>query len=152
MGRMTKPENMEGMSVRNLRIIENEKGSVLHMIRSDSEYFKRFGEIYFSEVMPDTVKGWKKHKRTTQNFVVPVGRIKLVLYDQRFESETFGMISEIELGRNDYKMVTIPPELWYGFKGLSEDKSIIANLIDRPHDPKESESLDIDDSSIPYNW
>tara|TARA_B100000965_G_C19304802_1_gene631776 strand:+ start:142 stop:600 length:459 start_codon:yes stop_codon:yes gene_type:complete len=152
MGRVTNLENIEGMSVRNLRIIENEKGSVLHMIRSDSEHFKRFGEIYFSEVMPDTVKGWKKHKKTTQNFVVPVGRIKLVLYDQRPESETFGMITEIELGRNDYKMVTFPPELWYGFKGLSRDKSIIANLIDHPHDPKESESIDINDSLIPYTW
>ena len=62
------------------------------------------------------------------------------------------MISEIEFGRNDYMMVTIPPDIWYGFKGLSSDVSIIANLIDHPHDPEESESLDISDKTIPYNW
>ena len=122
------------------------------MIRSDSEYFEKFGEIYFSEVMPNVIKGWKKHKITTQNFVVPVGRIKLVLYDQRQDSGTSEMVFETELGRNNYKMITIPPQIWYGFQGLSNDVSIIANLIDNPHDPEESESLDISDTTIPYNW
>ncbi len=143
---------LQGMSIKNLSVVENEKGSVLHMLRSDSEDFKTFGEIYFSEVIPNAIKGWKRHARTTQNFVVPVGRIKLVLYDQRSDSETSEMISEIEFGRNDYMMVTIPPDIWYGFKGLSSDVSIIANLIDFPHDPGESESLDLSDKTVPYTW
>tara|TARA_B100000945_G_scaffold321484_1_gene336341 strand:- start:769 stop:1227 length:459 start_codon:yes stop_codon:yes gene_type:complete len=152
MGRVNNLDILEGMSIRNLSVVENEKGSVLHMIRSDSEYFEKFGEIYFSEVMPNVIKGWKKHKITTQNFVVPVGRIKLVLYDQRQDSGTSEMVFETELGRNNYKMITIPPQIWYGFQGLSNDVSIIANLIDNPHDPEESESLDISDTTIPYNW
>ena len=152
MGRINNLDILEGMSIRNLNVVENEKGSVLHMIRSDSEYFDTFGEIYFSEVIPNVIKGWKKHKITTQNFVVPVGRIKVVLYDQRQDSGTSEMVFETELGRNNYKMITIPPQIWYGFQGLSNDVSIIANLIDHPHDPEESESLDISDKTIPYNW
>ena len=62
------------------------------------------------------------------------------------------MIYETELGRNNYKIITIPPYIWYGFKGLSNSVSIIANVIDHPHDPKESESLDLYDGSIPYSW
>ena len=65
MGRVNNLDILEGMSIRNLSVVENEKGSVLHMIRSDSEYFEKFGEIYFSEVMPNVIKGWKKHKITT---------------------------------------------------------------------------------------
>ena len=102
--------------------------------------------------MTKDIKGWKKHKITTQKFVVPVGRIKLVLYDQRQDSGTSQMLFETELGRNNYKMITIPPQIWYGFQGLSNDVSIIANLIDHPHDPEESESLDISDTAIPYSW
>ncbi len=152
MDRVNNQEVLEDMTIKQLSVIENEKGSVLHMLRSDSEHFKAFGEIYFSEVIPEAIKGWKRHTMTTQNFVVPVGRIKLVLYDQRTDSRTSNMIFETELGRNDYKMITIPPHIWYGFKGLSEDVSIIANLIDHPHDPSESQTLDLCDSSIPYTW
>ena len=152
MGRVNNLKILEDVSIKNLNVIENEKGSVLHMLRSDSPYFKAFGEVYFSEVIPDAIKGWKRHTITTQNFVVPVGRIKLVLYDQRPDSKTSDMIYETELGRNNYKIITIPPYIWYGFKGLSNSVSIIANVIDHPHDPKESESLDLYDGSIPYSW
>ena len=152
MGRVKNLKILEDMSIKELSVIENEKGSVMHMLRSDSEHFKAFGEIYFSEVIPQAIKGWKRHTATTQNFVVPVGRIKLVLYDQRPDSRTSNMIFETELGRDDYKMVIIPPYIWNGFKGLSKDVSIIANLIDRPHDPSESQTLDLCDVSIPYTW
>ena len=144
--------SIENLNIRDLSVIHDEKGSVLHMIRSDSKNFSRFGEIYFSEIEFDVIKGWKRHKISTQNFAVPSGSIKLVVYDNREGSASKGEVLEMVLGRENYKLVTIPPKLWYSFKGLSTKTSIIANCIDYPHEPSESDTLAIHNNQIPYHW
>ncbi|MDH5542732.1 MAG: dTDP-4-dehydrorhamnose 3,5-epimerase family protein [Nitrospinota bacterium] len=144
---------IEGLQITPLKQIDDERGSVLHMLRSDSEIYIGFGEIYFSFVKQGVVKAWKRHKVMTQHFAVPVGRIKLVLFDDRNASSTKGNIEIIEIGRPDkYELVKIPPLVWYGFKGIGEGESMIANCTDIPHDPEEVERCDIDTSDISYAW
>ncbi|RHX78259.1 dTDP-4-dehydrorhamnose 3,5-epimerase family protein [Leptospira yasudae] len=146
-------EILEGVVITPLKEIFDPKGSVLHMIRSDDSEYSSFGECYFSEVNPGSVKAWKFHKRQTQNFTVPMGRIKLVLYDNRDGSSTKGKIQELVLGRPDhYQRIKIPPRIWYGFTCVSVEKAFIVNFTDIPHDPSESERLPECDSSIPFNW
>jgi dTDP-4-dehydrorhamnose 3,5-epimerase len=144
---------IEGVTITQLLEIKDERGSVLHMLRNDSEDFTRFGECYFSEVLPGVVKAWKKHKEQTQNLAVPVGRIRLVIYDGRENSLTRGKTGFLELGRpDDYHRVKIPPGLWYGFKCISSIPALIANCADFPHNKNESEIIDLFDNSIPYFW
>jgi dTDP-4-dehydrorhamnose 3,5-epimerase len=146
-------DEIEGVTVQPLRLIADSRGSVLQMMRSDSELFKQFGEIYFSEIHSGIIKAWKKHKKQTQNLTVPINKIRLVIYDSRPDSKTQGQIKEYELGRpNHYKMIQIPPMLWYGFQTLGDQTALIANCADQPHDPEESESLPTDSNEIPYQW
>jgi dTDP-4-dehydrorhamnose 3,5-epimerase len=103
--------------------------------------------------MPGAVKAWKFHRAQTQMLAVPVGRIRIVLYDIRPASPTHGLLSILELGRPDaYWRLRIPPGLWYGFTCISEERALLANCADLPHDPAESERLAEDDASIPYKW
>lgn len=95
-----------------LNILPNEKGDVLHMLRKDDPIFKQFGEVYFSFVNPDCIKGWKKHLRQTQHMAVPVGEVKLVLYDDRENSSSKGEIQEIIFGASNYQLVQIPPQIF----------------------------------------
>ena len=142
-----------GLTVTSLKQIVDERGAVLHMLRSDSELFHGFGEIYFSEVLSGTVKAWKCHRRMTQYFAVPHGRIKLVLFDDRDNSDTQGTVDVLELGRPDrYCLVRIPPGLWYGFQGIAAGPSLLANCTDLPHDPSESDRLPENATVIPYRW
>lgn len=143
----------DGVVLQPLKVIEDERGAVMHMLRADSPLFCRFGEVYFSEVNPGIVKAWKRHSRMTQHFAVPVGRIRFVLYDDRTGSPTKGILSEIELGRPDaYRLLIIPPGIWYGFTGLADRPSIVANCADLPHDPQESENREQGSALIPYDW
>ena len=48
----------------------------------------------FSSVFPGVIKGWHLHRRMTLNYAVPVGLIKLVLYDDREGSSTRGELME----------------------------------------------------------
>ena len=144
---------IDGVTLTPLRQIEDARGAVLHMLRSDAEDFTGFGECYFSETRPGVVKAWKLHHRQTQNIAVPVGRIRLVIFDDRADSSTRGRLAELELGRPDcYVRVRIPPGLWYGFTSLGTIPALLANCADLPHDPSECEVLDPSNANIPYAW
>jgi dTDP-4-dehydrorhamnose 3,5-epimerase len=144
---------IDGIVVLPLKQIEDERGAVLHMIRSDSSFFSKFGEIYFSVVTTDVIKAWKRHRAMTQHFAVPMGRIHLVLFDDRTDSSSKGQVEEIILGRPDqYYLICIPPMIWYGFKGISEMPALLANCSDMPHNPNESEQLPVSTDYISYDW
>jgi dTDP-4-dehydrorhamnose 3,5-epimerase len=142
---MSLTTGIEGLLLTPLRVFADERGAVLHMLRSDAPEFSRFGECYFSEINPGAVKAWKRHRTLTQNLAVPVGRIRVVVYDAREGSRTCGRRDVLELGRPDaYARLRIPPKLWYGFIALGSTAALIANCADAPHEQGESEALAAD--------
>jgi dTDP-4-dehydrorhamnose 3,5-epimerase len=125
----------------------------LHMLRVDAPWYRKFGEVYFSEIAAGRVKAWKKHLRTTQHFTVPCGRVKFVIYDNRPESSSCGRIVEFEMGRpKHYHLLVVAPNIWYGFKGMGSSPSLVANCTDQPYDPGESENISQTAEVVPYEW
>tara|TARA_B100000315_G_scaffold232712_1_gene245167 strand:+ start:1070 stop:1525 length:456 start_codon:yes stop_codon:yes gene_type:complete len=150
---MSKFTQIDGVVVKPLKQITGHNGPVLHMLRCDEILFNQFGEVYFSEVNPGAVKAWKQHKQQTQNLAVPMGNLRLVIYDDRPSSSTCGSISTYIVGRpENYDLIHIPPNLWYGFQNLGQQPSLIANCVDQPHDPSETETIPPDSNQIPYRW
>jgi dTDP-4-dehydrorhamnose 3,5-epimerase len=143
---------IHGVGVSPLRQILDERGKVMHMLSSSDEHFREFGEIYFSCVYPNAIKGWHVHQRMTLNYAVPHGRIKFVLYDDRADSPTRGEVQEIFMGPDNYCLVTVPPLVWNGFKGIGAEMAIVANCASLPHDPDEISRRDPFDPAIPYDW
>lgn len=143
---------IEGVRITPLKQITDERGKIMHMLRSDAQHFESFGEIYFSCVHPGAIKAWHIHQEMTLNYAVVSGNIKLVLFDDRPMSATKGKIQEIFLGTDNYCLVTIPPRIWNGFKGYGTTTAIVANCSSIPHDPAEIERLNPFDASIPYDW
>jgi dTDP-4-dehydrorhamnose 3,5-epimerase len=143
---------IDGVEIHPLRRIPDERGSVMHMLRRDDPWFRQFGEIYFSTVNPGAIKAWHLHRRMTLNYAVVTGSIKLVLYDARESSPTKGEIAEIFTGEHDYSLVTIPPDIWNGFKGISTVPAIVANCATEPHDPAEILRMDPFSDRINYDW
>ncbi|WP_058865861.1 dTDP-4-dehydrorhamnose 3,5-epimerase family protein [Chloracidobacterium thermophilum] len=143
---------IDGVAVRPLRQIPDERGKIMHMLRADAPHFEQFGEMYFSCVYPGAIKAWHIHKAMTLNYAVIVGRIKLVLYDDREHSPTRGELMELFIGDGNYALVTIPPRIWNGFKGIGTETAIVANCATLPHDPEEIERMDPFTDRIPYRW
>ena len=135
-----------------LRRIPDERGAIMHMLRSDAPHFERFGEIYFSLIYPGVIKGWHLHRRMTLNYAVPVGMVKLVCFDDREDSPSRGALQEIHLGELHYALVTIPPLIWNGFKGEGVTPALVANCATEGHDPDEIERLDPASERVPYDW
>ena len=144
---------VNGVGISKLREITDAKGAVLHVRRNDDEDFTTFGECYCSEINPGEIKAWKIHEFQVQNIAVPVGRIRLVIFDPRETSTTKGILQVIELGRPDkYVRVKIPAGVWYGFKCLSTEKALLVNCTDKPHDQADNKKLPVDAPGIPYEW
>ena len=143
---------IEGVILTPLKQISDERGKVMHMLREDSPAFSRFGEIYFSCTYPGAIKAWHLHKKMRLNYAAIFGEIKCVLFDDRPNSKTRGCIDEYYLSPENYFLLTVPPLIWNGWKGLGIDKSIVANCASIPHDPEEIERKSAFDPDIPYDW
>ena len=141
---MDKIKKMNKVKATKLLIIDNDKGPIMRALRMSDNGYKKFGEIYFSEVFYGKIKGWKRHIQMTMNLVVPEGLVKFVFYDPNL-----GSFEEYEIGTNNYIRLTVPPGLWFAFQGL-EKKNLVMNVSDIEHDPIESENKNI--SEIKYSW
>ena len=143
---------IDGVTLTPLRQIFDERGKVMHMLREDSPIFSRFGEIYFSCTHPGVVKAWHLHREMTLNYAVIFGEIKFVLFDDRPSSPTRGEIQELFISPENYVLVTVPPNIWNGFKSVGTQTAIVANCATLPHNPDEIERRTVFDASIPYDW
>ena len=140
---------MKGLIISELNQIYNPKGDILHALKKSDSSFNNFGEAYFSFVKYNQIKGWKKHTKMNMNLIVPVGEIKFVLYDDR-DNKSEPKIKEVTIGQSNYKRLTIPPNIYFSFKGISKNINLILNIADMEHDP--NESINIDLSDISYEW
>ncbi len=143
---------IEGIKITPLKQIFDERGKVMHMLRCDSSQFSKFGEIYFSCTYPNAIKAWHLHKEMTLNYAVIFGSIKFVLYDDRDDSKTQGELQELFISPENYQLVTVPPGIWNGFKGIGTETSIVANCSTEPHSPEEIIRKEYNDPAIPYDW
>lgn len=145
---------IEGVIIKNLKKIPDERGSIMHMLRSDDEIFEKFGEIYFSTSYPGVIKGWHEHKEQIQNYTVIQGMIKLVLFDNRQNSSTYKNLLEIFMGDLNYVLIKIPTGVINGYKCIGDKTAIIANCATIPH--KSSGEMNrydpISNDLIPYKW
>ena len=143
---------IEGVKIVTLKKIPDERGCVFHMLREDDPHFIKFGEIYFSTVYPNAIKGWHKNNATL-NYAVISGNIKLVIYDDRENSKTKGELMEIFIGEKNYCLVQIPPNVWDGFKAIGNEKAIVANCCTDAHGKFKSERMNpVSNDKIKYDW
>ncbi len=136
---------LDKIKINNLDIFPTKYGNAMHAIKNSNENLKQFGEVYFSWINFKSVKAWKYHTQMTLNLVVPVGKVKFVFYcdkKNKFRIE--------EIGENNYALLTVPPRIWFGFQGLYNTKSLVTNIADIEHDPKET--LGKDHKEIKFEW
>jgi len=104
--------------------------------------------LFFStEGLVYKIKAWKRHKQMTLNLVVPIGKVRFILFDDRNHKSEF---QEVVLSNNSYNRLTVPPLIWFGFQGLSKSTSLILNIADIVHDPDEIDRKALNE--IDFDW
>jgi dTDP-4-dehydrorhamnose 3,5-epimerase len=131
-----------------LDIIDTPNGNVMHAMKESSIGYVGFGEAYFSKIDGGAIKAWKRHKKMTLNLIVPVGKVRFVLFDDREVLNT--QFQEIIVSKDNYCRLTVPPMVWMGFQGLSSDGSMLLNMASIVHDSLEVDRKNIE--KIEFNW
>ncbi len=145
---------IDGVRVKPLRVIPDERGRLFEMLRRDEAIFQQFGQVYCTTVAEGVVKGWHYHKQQVDNFVCVSGMIKLVAYDHRPGSATQGQLNEFFIGIHHPLLVQIPAGVYHGFKGLTAPEAMVINIPTEPyhHTQPDEYRLDPHTSEIPYDW
>jgi len=145
---------IDGVKVKKLRVIPDERGRLMEMVRADEEDFIKFGQVYMTTAYPEVVKGWHYHKKQYDNMVVIQGMMKIALYDMRKESPTYGEVNEFFAGPHNPIRITIPPGVCHGFKCISSEEAVVINTVSEPYDYETPDEYRTDphDNDIPYDW
>ena len=143
-------KTIDGVILTNLKKIHANGGDVMHALKKSDAGYVSFGEAYFSNVHYGAIKAWKRHRDMVLNLIVPVGKIKFVIYDDRPNSISYNSFQEVILSEKNYCRLTVPKMLWLGFQGLESDSNMLLNVASIEHSYDEVARLDIDE--INYNW
>ncbi len=146
---------IEGVKVKKLKVIPDERGRLMEILRSDDkEFFEKFGQVYMTTVKPGVVKAWHYHKIQRDNFCCVKGKIRVGLYDAREKSSTFKKTMDITLSLDDPKLISIPSGVYHGFKGIADEESIVINTPTElyNHTNPDEYRIDADKNDIPFDW
>ncbi|MBU0568539.1 dTDP-4-dehydrorhamnose 3,5-epimerase family protein [bacterium] len=145
---------IEGVRIKKLKVIPDERGRLMEILRNDDEIFKDFGQVYMTTAYPGVVKAWHYHKVQTDNMAVLSGMMKIVLYDSRKGSPTFGQVNEFFTGDHNPILLQIPNMVYHGFKCISQKEAVVVNIPTEAYNYKEPDEFRIDahNNDIPYDW
>ncbi len=134
---------MDGVTLSDLKQIHHPQGDIYHAVKKSSVGFENFGEAYFTTINNSETKGWKKHSKMVLNLIVPTGKVEFVIYN----GEKF---FTVVLSQENYKRLTISPNLWVAFRGLGDKLNLVLNVASIEHDPNEAINIDLEE--INYEW
>ena len=147
------PPRIHGVQVKPLKVVADERGWLMEILRGDDAVFSRFGQAYVSATYPGVVKAWHLHRKQTDNFACVAGMIKLVLVDTREDSPTRGAVNEFFLGVHSPQLVQVPKLVYHGWKCIGVEPSLVVNVPDEPYnhaDPDEQRLAP--HGTLPYDW
>jgi dTDP-4-dehydrorhamnose 3,5-epimerase len=145
---------IDGVRIKELRLLPDERGFLMEILRADDEIFERFGQVYVTVAYPGVVKGWHYHKVQTDFFTVVRGMMKIVLYDGRPDSPTQGEVNEFFMGELNPLLITIPPGVLHGMKAIGGGPGYVVNCPTEPysHEAPDEFRVDPHDNNVPYDW
>jgi dTDP-4-dehydrorhamnose 3,5-epimerase len=145
---------IQGVRVKQLKVLPDERGRLMEILRRDDPEFVGFGQVYMTTVYPGIVKGWHYHRKQIDNMTVVKGTLKLVLYDDRDNSPTRGEVNEFFIGEHKPLVVQIPTGVLHGIKGVGPQEAVLINVVSEPYNHEEPDEFRVPPHSpeIPYRW
>jgi dTDP-4-dehydrorhamnose 3,5-epimerase len=145
---------IDGVVVKQLKYIPDERGRLMEILRADDDMFARFGQVYLTTTYPHVVKAWHYHKKQDDFITCVRGMLKLVLFDGRDESPTHGEINEFFIGDHSPRMVKVPRMIYHGWKCISEEEALVINVPTEAYDREHPDEFRLDPhvNEIPYQW
>lgn len=145
---------IQGVCIKELRVIPDERGRLMEILRADDECYIEFGQVYVTTTLPGVVKAWHLHRKQTDNICCVQGLIKLALYDGREDSPTRGEVNQFYIGIHQPRLIQIPAGVHHGWMCVSQEEAVIVNVPTMPYDYQHPDEVRLHphENDIPYDW
>ena len=145
---------IEGVIIKPLKVIPDERGRLMEILREDDDILLRSSRRRLTTGYPGVVKAWHYHKNQYDHFCVLKGMMKVALYDAREESPTEGEVNEFFLGEHRPIVLRIPPGVYHGFKTISTEEALLINISTQSYryDAPDEFRVPAHENDIPYDW
>jgi dTDP-4-dehydrorhamnose 3,5-epimerase len=145
---------IEGVVVKKLARLVDERGYLMEILRNDDELFDKFGQAYVSACFPGMIKAWHCHEIQYDHFCCLQGNLKVGLFDDRESSSTRGQAREVIIGTLNPCLVRIPPYVWHGFMAVGDETAVVLNLPTELYNYEKPDELRRApfDPDIPFTW
>lgn len=145
---------IQDIRIKHLKVIQDERGWLMEILRNDDEIFQDFGQVYITTAYPGVVKAWHYHKKQTDNFTCIHGTMKVVLYDNRKDSSTYRTVNEFFIGERSPTLISVPPGIYHGFKAVGIDTAMFLNIPTHVYDYDQPDEFRLppDDPEVGYDW
>jgi dTDP-4-dehydrorhamnose 3,5-epimerase len=146
--------NIEGVVVKKLSVIADERGYLMEIMRNDEKIFSEYGQHYLTTCYANVVKAWHWHKFQDDNFCVIKGMARIGLYDGRVGSPTHGQVMDLVIGKNNPCLVHIPRGVYHGFKAVGGKVCYLLNMVTKAYNRDEPDEHRVkwNTKDIPFEW
>ncbi|MFN3301496.1 MAG: dTDP-4-dehydrorhamnose 3,5-epimerase family protein [Patescibacteria group bacterium] len=149
---------IEGVKIKKLKVIKDDRGFLMEILRSDDKIFEKFGQVYITFCKYGVAKAWHYHKLQDDYFVCLQGKALVGLYDARKKSKTYGKIAKFILVGPEEKgqqiVLKIPKGVVHGFTALTKKGAKILNVPTKVYNYKKPDEyrLPWQTKEIPFKW
>jgi dTDP-4-dehydrorhamnose 3,5-epimerase len=150
---------IDGVRFRPTRPVPHTDGHVTEIARVSWDIIESpIVQVHTTTTFPGRVRAWGLHQLGTDRLFVANGLIKIVVFDGRQDSPTFGGINEFTVSEKNPGLLTIAPNLYHGWKNIGTTEACVINMPDRMYDYDKPDALDLPWTSaaaqrlIPYQW
>lgn len=122
-------EPIEGISYRLTRPVSHTHGHLTEVFREDWSLTNQpVVQVNFTTTFPGRVRAWGLHAATIDRLFVAMGSIRIVCFDGRQESSTFGRINEFYFGERNPGLLVIPVGVYHGWKNVGDTEAAIISM------------------------
>jgi dTDP-4-dehydrorhamnose 3,5-epimerase len=146
---------IEGVTFRELVTQIDERGSGVELFDPRWGWHAApLAYAYIFTIRPGFTKGWSMHQHNEDRLLVYSGEMEIVLYDERTESTTFGLVSRIVLTEYDRRIMNIPPGVWHALHNIGSKDVMVVNFPTDLYDHTEPDKyrLPLNNDRIPFKF
>jgi len=131
------------------------RGSLLGVIDTREPFWREpIVYAYRFTILPGRIKGWGMHDHQADRYLIVAGRIRVVLYDGRETSTTYGQINQVHFADEALGLLSIPPGVWHADQNTGATEAVVVNFPTKPYNREDPDKrrLDPHGDEIPFDF
>lgn len=148
-------QRIDGVVVRHAVTQTDERGTLCEILNPAwGVHPAPLAYVYQFSIRPGRIKGWHRHRLHDDRIFISQGEVRVVLYDDRPDSPTFGLINEIFRSGLERTLMVIPAGVYHAHQNVGATDALFISMPTRAYDHADPDvyRLPVENDVIPYRF